>query len=102
MDQTITMALWRLPGTKYKIECYFWCTLDGNVPGAPQKNSFRQDDIAKLMNLTTGLTPMLINSADDQKKQYASPVTIYQLVNLESCPRLHQVSSTNAMTLSRT
>ena len=97
------MALWRLPGAKYKIECYFWCTLDGTVPGAPQENSFRQDDMAKLMNLTTGLTPMLVNSADDQKKQYASPVTIYQLVNLVSCPLLHQIASINinAMTFFR-
>ena len=85
MDQTITLALWRLPGAKYKIECYFWCTLDGAVPGAPQ-DRFRQDDIAKLMNLTTGLTPIMVNSEDDQKKQYASPVTIYQLVNHVSCP----------------
>ena len=32
MDQTITLALWRLPGAKYKIECYFWCTGGGQPP----------------------------------------------------------------------
>ena len=80
MGQTVTLELWRMPGAKYEVECYFWCTLDGRVPRAPRENKFRQDDIAKLINLTTGLTPIIITPQDDHKKQYVSPVTIYQLV----------------------
>ena len=33
MGQTVTLELWRMPEAKYKVECYFWCTLDGKVPG---------------------------------------------------------------------
>ena len=34
MDQTITLALWRLPRAMYRIECYFWCTGGGQPPSA--------------------------------------------------------------------
>ena len=80
MGQTVTLELWRMPEAEYKVECYFWCTLDGRVPETPHENKFRQDDIEKLINLTTGLTPIVVTSENDQEKQYVSPVTIYRLV----------------------
>ena len=102
MGQTVTLELWRMPEAKYKVECYFWCTLDGKVPGSPRDNAFRQDDIAKLINLTTGLTPINVTSADDQKKQYVSPVTIYQLDlnqgDLQPCTRQNSTSPPCAAT----
>ena len=106
MGQTVTLELWRMPEAKYKVECYFWCTLDGKVPGAPHENKFRQDDIAKLINLTTGLNQIIITPADDdQDKQYVSPVTIYHLVKyvpyFQGCAR-HTLMYLSRPTVCRT
>ena len=45
------LYLWHLAGKAYKAECYFWCTIDGQLPDEKPDGTVDKDTLQKLVTI---------------------------------------------------